>query len=236
MYLHQYTKQSTLAELTFKYTLFLNDFWALVHARVQHLVIHPFQDAVNASKAGSVTWVGAPAQTHQVIELQWTLFWALQHMAIPDIVYHLFMCHAVVRLHTMWKDFPKHHSIGPDIWLCGVTVIEDRLRWHPADRNGIILTGLVVVGCIDVPWQAKVRNLHHQVLTYEAVPCGQVPVHKFSLRQVRHACCHLLGYRKLIQAAEWTGLRLTGLGTGPHQTSLAQSALLDWRTSPQVLI
>lgn len=50
----------------------------------------------------------------------------------------------------------------------------------------------VVVGAVHVPGHAEVPNFHQQVLPHQAVPGGQVTVHKVLGRQVDHACCNLL--------------------------------------------
>lgn len=50
----------------------------------------------------------------------------------------------------------------------------------------------VVVGAVYIPGHPEVPNFHQQVLSYQAVPGGQVTVHEVLGCQVDHACCDLL--------------------------------------------
>ena len=51
----------------------------------------------------------------------------------------------------------------------------------------------VVVSAVHVPGHPEVPDFHQEVLTDQAVPSGQISVHKVLGRQVDHARCYLLG-------------------------------------------
>lgn len=75
--------------------------------------------------------------------------------------------------------------VSPNIGMQGASPTYDGLLAGTA-------THPIVVGAVHIPRHPEVPNFHQQVLSHQAVPGGQVTVHKVLGRQVDHACCDLL--------------------------------------------
>ena len=107
---------------------------------------HACQDSVDAGETGSVGWQLAPTQAHQIVEFQGAVVRAGEGVAIPHVVDDLLVGHPVVGLQAVGEDLPQDHTVGPHVGLGGVAVVEDGLRGHPADGDGIVFVSFVVVG------------------------------------------------------------------------------------------
>lgn len=192
-------------------------------ARALRPLAHALQDAVNTGEAGSVGGQLAPAQAHQVVQLQGAVLGAGEDVAVAHVVDDLLVGHAVVGLQAVREDLPQHHAVGPHIRLGGVAVVEDGLGRHPADGDGVVFVSFVVVRRVDVPGEAEVGDFHHHVLAHQAVPGGQIPVHKLALREVSHAGGHLPGDAELLGAGEGRRGRAGRLGP-PRQVAVTEAA------------
>ena len=169
---------------------------------------------MDAAETGPVCRHLAPTQPHEIVQFQGAVVGAGEDVAIAHVVDDLLVGHPVVGLQAVGEDLPKDHPVGPHVRLRGVAVVEDGLGGHPADGDGIVFIGFVVVRRVDVSRKAEVGDFHHHVLTHQAVPGGQIAVDELALGEVGHARGHLPGDAQLLRAGEGRGAGAGGLRPG----------------------
>lgn len=179
---------------------------------------------MDAGETGPVCRQLAPTQTHQIVQFQGAVLWAGEDVAVSHVADDLLVGHPVVGLQAVGEDLPQEHPVGPHIRLRGIAVVEDGLRGHPTDGDGVVFVGLVVVSRVDVSREAKVGDFHHHILTHKAVPGGQIPVDKLAFGEVSHAGGHLPGDAQLLgtgkgRRAGAGGLRPAGQVAGTEAAS-----------------
>lgn len=76
----------------------------------------------------------------------------------------------------------------------GRTHQKDALPCHPADGQDSTALDAVVVGAVEAAGHAEVGDLDAEVVTHQAVACGQVPVYHVQRLQVFHSRRDLRGH------------------------------------------
>lgn len=152
-----------------------------------------------------------PALHHQGVHGTRTSLRTGQQLSSAHHIDDLLVAVAVVRLQSVAIDLPQHHTERPDVTFGGKLPVQDGLGWHPTDRkqrfrldpekyNSLpsilpsnTLSNLpIIIRAVNVPRQSKIRNLHRQALTHQAVTCRQIAVHVMMTRQILHPIANLL--------------------------------------------
>lgn len=70
-----------------------------------------------------IAWFAVPASSHQIVHNERRIFGTMQRVAIFNVLDHLFMRHAIVRLQCKWEDLPQAHAECPHIRLERVFIV-----------------------------------------------------------------------------------------------------------------